>query len=209
MADDTTNDPNKGGGDKGGAKPKAAAKTTADVKFVIEIDTGDTNGSLYCAITKKLMRGRFEMRRLKNKVPDDRFANCPDIPGMMIAFDGRNARVEVRDPLAQKENEQVRKEAQAACAAMGWGKPEPVPTRTFTALSENRAKDWVYWARRYIDGGQARQVAGVVPTMAEIEDMPGAVERNTHDTNPNREKYPDTSNVPEYLTPQQAVGVNQ
>jgi hypothetical protein len=205
MADDKIGDPNEGVGDKTKG-PKLRSGT--DVKFVIEIDTGDTNGSVYCAITKKLMRGRFEMRRLKNKVPDDRFANCPDIPGMMIAFDGRNLRVEVRDPLAEKTNAQVLKEAQAAVQAMGWGKPEPVPPRTFTNLTENRAKDWVYWARRYIDGGQARQVAGYVPTMAEIEAMPGAVERNAHDTNPNREKYPDTSNVPAYLTPSQALGVN-
>jgi len=190
----------------GGTTPAAdagAGNPFKAVKFVIEMVT-DQNNMTACAVTKRLLRGRFDPQNLKNRVADDRFATCPVIPGILMVFDGAARTVEYRDPLFGDEGTQTRKEIQAAVAAMGWGRQDAEKPKVYRNLPDDKLKAFAYWARRWVDSRQAERKDGQVPPMAAIEKLPGRVERNVFDTSSRREKFP--ADVPQYMTPAEAAG---
>lgn len=184
--------------------PPAGRNPFSAISFTIEIATSQNN-MVMCPITKRKLRGRFDQTNLKNRVPDDRFANCPVIPGIRIVYDGGTKTVKLVDPLSSPTALATLKAIQASVQAMGWAKPNPQPTVTYNRLDTNGLKAWVYWARRWLDCDQCQVMNGNVPEMDTIEKLPGHVERHQFDTSQRVERFP--KQTPRYLSPAQAAGV--
>jgi hypothetical protein len=169
------------------------------VRFVVEFATVNNNGTL-CPITKKLHRGRWTMNNIKSRVPDDRFARMPDLPGIQILFDGRGRKVQILDPLVTDKYAEVLALAQDVMQQFGWP-DEPEETDTRTEQTNDQLKEWVYWARRWLDAEQVEVVQGNVPEMSEVEALPGRVEHNNFDLSLNKESFPDAKKRPPYKAP--------
>lgn len=169
--------------------------------FTVEIAT-DQNNQVLSPIGKILLRGRFAMAAMKGKVPDDRFANCPDIPGMYVTVDWERRTVKITDPLSLKKNAARYQEIAAAVANTGFNRPAPQPEREFTALNEDALKTYTYWVRRWLDARQCVEVeGGRVPSMDAIDKLPGRVERNLLTSSQRRERFPDQADIPPYQPP--------
>jgi len=166
------------------------------VSFSAEFVTGQNN-QLLCPLTRRVYRGRWDPTAIKNRVPDDRFASFPTVPGHVLVFSGATRLVTVKDPLAERPLAGVLKQAQAAVVAMNWPKPDPTPERVYKGLPDGRLKEWCYWVRRWLDAGQVAVLSGTVPEMAEVERLPGQIERNLFDSSAKRERFPAES--PEYV----------
>jgi len=186
-----------GGAGSPPVQPVAARNAFAGVSFEIEIATPQNN-NVVCAMNNRHLRGRFDMSLIKGRMPDDRFARCPTIPGVRMQYDGARRVVAFVDPLADPKNRDVTREIQAAVQAMGWPKPEPAKAVVYERVSDDHMKEWAYWARRWLDAGQCDVLRGTnVPSMDEIEGLPGRIERNRMDTSQKRERFP--LDVPAYV----------
>lgn len=185
----------------GGAPPVPAAQVQVPRSFTVEIAT-DQNNQVLSPIGKILLRGRFAMASMKGKVADDRFANCPDIPGVYVTVDWERRTVKVTDPLALKKNAGLYQEIAAAVANTGFAKPQPSTEREFTSLNDDMMKTWTYWVRRWLDSRQCVEVeGGRVPSMEAVAKLPGRVERNLLTASQRRERFPDESEIPPYQPP--------
>lgn len=193
-----------GGGDNP-APPPAPQPKGKGAAFVIEF-ASDQNNETLCPITRRKYRGRWTGSNVKNRVPDDRFARMPDMPGHQIAFDGPGRRLEIVDPMGFPDNRDILREAKSVYKEMNWQEPEPSETRTVQLKTDDLFKTWLYWVRRWLDNSQAVVVRGRVPEMAEIELLPGRVEHNQFDASPKRDKFPDPTDRPAYEAPPQPRG---
>jgi hypothetical protein len=204
MAEANLNPPASGAGGSGKDEP-AAANGYATVSFEIEFATKQNN-SVSCPITRRTYRGRWDNGNVKARVADDRFATCPIVPGHRIKFNGKERSVEVYDPLSTREFRDTLKELKETVRQQFAGTTgEPDESVVYAKLSDDRLKQWCYWARRWLDQGCAERVSGGVPEMDAVEKMPGRVERNTFDTSARRDKFP--VEVPQYIPPGKAQKV--
>jgi hypothetical protein len=192
-----------GGGSGGGRGPGPAKKDNkfAGIQFVIEFASAHNNKTL-CPITRREYRGRWVGSNVKNRVPDDNFSRMPDLPGIRIAFDGTNRRVEILDPLELAEYRDILKDAQDVLRSYpGWG-DEPEERDSRTDQTDDELKEWAYWARRWIDNQQAEAIGGSrVPEMDAIMSLPGRVRYNQFDMSGKKESYPDMREIPNYRPP--------
>lgn len=181
------------------------------IQFSIEF-ANDQMVSTLCPITKKLYRARFDPSLIKKRDPDERFQDCPVIKGHVLVFDGQTRSVQIIDQMALKDNAELLKEAQHAVKRTFAQEPTPDQSRHYKGLGDDRLKQFVYWARRWLDGKQVVKIEGTVPSMDAIEKLPGRVEREVHNTSVSKERFqkePGTfggREIPEYMTPEQAKG---
>ncbi len=219
-------DPNNGGaaGGEGGGpvspipvlSPAELFKKFATIRWAVEFST-KTNENVVCPLTKKTLRGRWSNANLRGRTADNAIASMPDIPGIMVVFDGAKRIVEYRDPLAEESAVQLLKTIRGICKECRILQPDPDKKRSFPELTLDRMKQYCYWARRWTDGEQVVLTAGAVPTMAEVDLLPGRVELELFNVNAARQRFltPQTDSsgaklyeteIPPYMTPKEAAG---
>ena len=186
--------PTRRGGDSEATNPFAG------VRLVVEFSTVSNNSTL-CPITRRLYRGAWKNNHLRGRLADEKFSRMPDLPGIQIAIDGQRRIVQIIDPLTTEKYSDVLRAAQEVLENLGWG-DEPEETDTRENQSDDQLREWVYWCRRWLDTEQVEVVAGQVPEMREIDQLPGRVRFNQFDMSPNgKDLYPDPKDRPPYAAP--------
>jgi hypothetical protein len=196
--------------------PAELFKRFASIRFAVEF-ANKQNGNCVDPITKKTLRGRWSNANLRGRTADNAMASMPDIPGIMVVFDGSKRIAEYRDPLAEEGAADLLKTVQTICKECRLLVPTPDKKRSFPELTLDRMKQYCYWARRWIDSEMVVVSAGNVPTMAEIGELPGRVELELFNVNAARQRFigadPQTgapklyeTEIPPYMTPKEAAG---
>ena len=160
-------------------------------KVTIEIAT-DRNNSVLFPPTKTKLRGRQDRN---NWTPDERsrkIENFPTIPGMRIKLEWRGGKGTgtIYDPLSKNKEELERLQTVVrGVLNMECGAEQDQEW----SLTETGVKTWLYWMRRLMDGAPVQtnrftgrtsggpfavEYEGRVPTLEEIEKMPGKIEKS-------------------------------
>lgn len=185
----------------GAANPAPKAPNPASSLRVCIEFASKKNVDVICPITKRRYRGAWSSSRMKGQLADERFATMPDMPGHQLTFEGAKALVVFSDPSGDPKFAEQLAQAQAICESMGWGARSPDKERRIPLTNADAVKTWLYWFRRWLDAGQVKIVRGRVPTMAEIEMLPGRVEYNLMDSNPRKDRFPAADERPAYQPP--------
>lgn len=155
------------------------AKTTPAAPVIspeIEIELGDDRNRVFSwGPTMEILRGAWSRQNLKSDELVEDLAKMPNIPGMCIRVAYERKLAVIYDPLSLEKN----KELCATIAAMIYErfrkKEGPSKTVERKAMDADDLKTWLYGMRRRVDNGQAKVTVGTLPTMDEIERLPGRV----------------------------------
>jgi hypothetical protein len=125
-------------------------------------------------MTKQTLRGAWVKANLFSVTMHPSLQACPDLPGMRVGLDARAGRGRVFDPLNLPEFKETLEKAQAALESGPWRKKYgPEKDVEYPSLRPSEVKSWLYWMRRLVDGKSAKVLSGRLPTMEEIEALPG------------------------------------
>lgn len=174
--DDTPNGDKPNGGDRPAAPVSGGYGRIGNV--VIEIST-PTCGNIVWPHPRMMLRGEWRRDAIIGISARPGLQKMPSIPGLRIAFNGASRSVKVYDPLASVENATLLAEIHRcydelflANATRGHaGGPEP--ERHYPDLSNDDLKTWLWWMRRHVDEGNAKLIAGNLPTSGEIRKLAG------------------------------------
>lgn len=183
------------------------------IRFTIEI-AGNISQNVMNPITRNRLRGRWsaaQVYKIARHQDDDRPVGVkplPDeIPGMRITVDTARGFISVTDPLndmSDPVNADIvgnLKKMGRRNSAIGTG---PTPNSRINSPSPSMVKAYTYWCRRWVDSKQAVIRSGSLPTVPEINKLPGDV--NYHPYTDNHEikknEWPDGV---EYLSPASIV----
>lgn len=159
--------------DKGAKTPVPAAPV---ISPEIEIELGDDrNRVMSWGPTMEILRGAWSRKNLHSDELVEELAKMPDIPGMRIRVVYERNLAVVYDPLALDTNKEL-------CATIAniiferfRRKEGPAKESKRESMDNDDLKTWLYGMRRRVDAGQARVTAGNLPTLAELDKMPGRV----------------------------------
>lgn len=181
--------------DKKSTTTPTAATKQVPISFVVEVATPHLNSYLF-PINQRLLRGRWDREKFpRGMVTSDEFNAMPNpLPGMMIEFDSTKRQARIFDVLADDSSavKAILKKIEEVIKASGVAdraKSGPDREDVFAELEENDLKSWCYHVRRMLDNNCCQVRKGEVPTMKEIEAMPGLVLKSTFDSSPLRTEY--------------------
>lgn len=156
-------------------------------KFLVEVDDGN-GGRLQLQASPrvgKVVRGRWELAKLGERIVDDRLKNVPQvIPGIVIIVDFAARKIAFTDPLSWKSNAALLKELQKVMKEFSGVDQGPEKELSYAPLTADQMKTWLYWLRRHLDARQLKVHRGTVPEMSEIMRLPGRALMQPHDKNP-------------------------
>lgn len=163
--------------------------------FLIEVATNHNNSILW-PVNQRKLRGRWDRDKFpRGSVTDDEFSKMPNpIPGMYIEVDSAKRMARIFDILGD-ENPKVQsilkriEEVIKASGVADRARIGPDKTETLTKLDDNELKTWAYYARRFLDNRCVEIKKGAVPTMEEIEALPGLTRREIFDQSPLKPEY--------------------
>jgi hypothetical protein len=175
---------------QGQQRQRTAGNAFEAISFVAEIDDGKGGRlQLNCRPRLgKIVRGRFDLAKLGERIMDDRLKGLPTvIPGILFSFNGAARKIGFHDPLAFPKNQALRKAVGDAIKNYTGQDQSPEKVVEYAELSDDDLKNWLYWMRRHLDAKQIVVHKGAVPDMKVIEKMPGRVRHQPMDKNPKAE----------------------
>lgn len=200
MADENaTGDPKNGAGANGGAlngganppqrRQVGGINLAAFDKFkcVAEVDDGKGGRLMLQAAPRigKVIRGRWELAKLGERIVDDRLKGLPGIiPGIVIVIDFGKRKITFTDPLTWASNKALLKEITKVLKEFYGVEQGPEKQLEYSPLNADQMKTWLYWMRRHLDAKQLKIHKGEVPEMEEIMRLPGRSATQPHDKNP-------------------------
>lgn len=175
------------------------ANLTVSYACVVEI-ADSRNGNVLWPITQAVLRGKWARANIPAQSYPERLQEMPDLPGMHIAIDTNRRKGSVFDLLSRSTHKDLLKKANRQHLAI-WGvECEPERDITLATMTDNQMKSWLYWIRRMLDAKQCVCVEGTVPSMAQIEAMPGTFMTNVFDASVHVKKETEKSVYP-YVAP--------
>lgn len=167
MADDTK--------DKDKAT-KPAALAAPNLSPEIEIEFGDDrNRVMSWGPTMEILRGAWSRKNLHSDELVEELAKMPDIPGIRVRVVYERKLAVVYDPLALDANKELCQTIANIIFERFRRKEGPSKESKREGMDADDLKTWLYGMRRRVDAGQARVTLGTLPTIAEIERLPGRV----------------------------------
>lgn len=204
MANEPQNE-QQGNVNNGGKKPpqreiiNRTAASMPDYACVIEI-ADSRNGSVLWPITQSMLRGKWAQANIPAASMPEKLQGFPDMPGIHIAIDSRRRAGTVFDLLSRKSHESLLKEINDKHERI-WGcKCQPDKDINLRNMTDDQIKNWFYWIRRMLDSKQCVCVEGTVPSMTQIEAMPGKYSTNQFDASVHVKKDFEKSPYP-YVAP--------
>jgi hypothetical protein len=170
---------------KGGGVSQAFSRLG---EIVIEMGD-DRNRRFLYAPTGQELRGWWKKANLIGMTMDQRMTQMPDLPGMYICLDCKRARLRVLDPLNAPENKGLLAQAQAVHKDVFRTNAGPETDKLEEGLNDTRLKTNLYWMRRLVDSGSARIVSGELPTLEQIETLPGMTRAEVWNSSARARKY--------------------
>lgn len=175
-------------------KPPTPPKTVVPPAFSrlgeIVIEMGDDrNRRFLYAPTGQELRGWWKKANLIGMTMDQRMTQMPDLPGMYVCLDCKRARLRILDPLNAPENKGLLAQAQAVHKDVFRTNAGPETDKVEEGLNETRLKTNLYWMRRLVDSGSARIVSGDLPTLEQIEVLPGMTRAEAWNSSARARKY--------------------
>lgn len=157
-------------------------------EIVIELGD-DRNRRFLYAPTGQELRGWWKKANLIGMTMDQRMTQMPDLPGMYVCLDCKRARLRILDPLNAPENKGLLAQAQAVHKEVFRTNAGPETDKTEEGLNETRLKTNLYWMRRLVDSGSARIISGELPTLEQIETLPGMTRAEAWNSSARARKY--------------------
>jgi hypothetical protein len=166
------------------ATEQGGKKLAAIAPFGIEADHPRNADLMLQAIPNGRLRGRISASRTvldaktgEEMVPQDQARHLgllPQIPGMEIHVNPAKCEYVIVDPLASKPDlcEQIRKRMAQAGGTRSVSQIRGVPDQRGT-LDEHRMKTLCRELVWLVEAGEAKLVKGVLPSLEDIEDLPG------------------------------------
>lgn len=161
---------------KGGASanPPSANPPSVSISPEIEIELGDDRNRVFAwGPTMEVLRGAWTRKNLKSDELVEEFAKMPDIPGIRIRVVYERKLAVIYDPLALDTNKELCATIAAIIFERFRRKEGPAKECKREAMDADDLKTWLYGMRRRVDAGQARVTVGTLPTLAEIDKLPG------------------------------------
>lgn len=156
--------------------PKDAAARPRFGAFTVEACCERNRNPMF-EPTGVILRGAWRRSELRGAENIDELGKFPDIPGLQITIDPVRKTAVVEDPLSHWSPQEMDALNQAASAIPGFArvkfKIEPSDVRD--KMSDNDVKTWCYWVWRMVDAGDAKVVKGSLPSVADIEALPGKI----------------------------------
>lgn len=172
-------------------------------RVVIEIGD-DRNRNIMWNPTQDVLRGRWDKDKLRAGELNQKTEMIPTIPGLRIEIDGRRRVLRIYDPLDSERLAsllaKVKRGVKAAINVDG----TPEKERRYEDSSETEIKTWLWWARRLVEGvplsedeltatvrggPQARVIEGSLPSLAQIERLPGKVQMEHHNSSSKKRRH--------------------
>jgi len=157
-------------------------------EFVIEI-TDKRNSNRLWPPTQKMLRGAWLHDNVRDMTIDVEgqaaaMRNLRDIPGHCVYVSFPKGTAKIWDPLSDPNNADLLASIARTVEAAFGTKCGPDKPESYADMDDDALKTWAYWARRFLDASHAVVRKGSVPTMAEIDALPGKVLRgNDNETN--------------------------
>jgi len=175
-------------------KPPTPPKTAVPQAFSrlgeIVIEMGDDrNRRFLYPPTGQELRGWWKKANLIGMTMDQRMTQMPDLPGLYVCLDCKRARLRILDPLNAPENKGLLAQAQAVHKEVFRVNAGPETDKVEEGLNETRLKTNLYWMRRLVESGSARIVSGELPTLEQIETMPGMTRAEAWNSSARARKY--------------------
>ncbi len=169
-------------------KPTPAPQPrTPNIKFAVEI-ADRKNRSVKWPLDERILRGRWEKANLPNGTTVNESFNMPDLPGLVLKIDTAAKEASIYDPLAMPQQAKLLERAKKANLAAFGADASPEEPVKYVHMTDHEMKSFVYYVRRLIDTEQCRVLAGTVPLMTEIDQMPGLVSMHNFDAGQNVER---------------------
>jgi hypothetical protein len=149
------------------------------------VEFGDAkNRSVVIKTIRQTVRGHFSLRKFYETDQGGRdvgpsMQRVPDIPGLFMCVSPKDDRAIIYDPWEKKPEmwDKLNGALRGAHAARG-GKYGPVERSEMT-LSKDQIKTLCLEMIKKVEGGVARVVKGTLPTLKQVQSMPG---RELYDT---------------------------
>lgn len=156
------------------AEKEAPKQTTSMVKFVVEVDS-PRNAKLQWTPDGRTLRGRWDPKRVNGSASESSFQRMPILPGLYIVMDGPRRVLRFADPLNDPKNADRLKLAQETVQNTFGERHGPEVDVEVKNLTDDEIKTACYWVRRYLDDQKVTVREGAVPTIAEVDAMPGDI----------------------------------
>lgn len=160
---------------------------------VIEI-ANDRNRCHIWPITKQHLRGRWLRANVAGEVMQLGLAMMPDTPGMRIMVDPQRAQATISDPLADPDNELKFAKVEQVYEEAFRTKVGPHRTTVHSLRDEGeptgtQLKTWLYWMRRAVNAGYAIVHQGELPSLAQIEALPGKTKTECYNSSARARRF--------------------
>ncbi len=165
-----------------------AGKSMPPFDFTIEFGD-DRNRNFLWPLDQRKLRGRWTRNNLPGVTFEGapEFSNMPDLPGLRLRVNSVKRASVIFDPLENDSDPKVRKLLAKATTIVevSFGtRCAPEVSVKLSDMNDDELRSHAYWARRFLDNRQCVEVAGQVPEMKQIEEMPGLIKFQVHDNSP-------------------------
>ncbi len=170
--------------DKKDSKATAVAAPAAPViSPEIEVEFGDERNRQFAwgPGGQIMLRGAWSKVNLRSDELVEFIATMPNIPGQRVRVCYGRKMAVIYDPLALEKNREECEKLQAIIEKC-WGRKEgPVKEVVKQDMDSDDLKTWLYWMRRFVDNGKARVITGDLPTIRDIQALPGRTRMSMYD----------------------------
>ncbi len=157
-------------------KVKATAPAAPAISPEIEIEFGDERNRYFAwGPTMEKMRGHWTRKNLHSDELVEELATMPDIPGMRIRVAYERRLAVVYDPLSLEANKTTCDRIAAIIFDRWRIKAGPEKTTTREKMDADDLKTWLYGMRRRVNNKEATVIVGTLPSLDEIDKLPGRV----------------------------------
>jgi hypothetical protein len=143
-------------------------------EFVVEIATR-LNQNVFFHPVGETLRGRWLTANVSPMSLNSEILKVGDLPGVRIRVDAPRRKADIFDPMGLPEKRDALEGFQKRCRAelSSMFNEGPLPAKTYQNMSDTDLKTWIYWIRRLVNVNHVEIISGSVPTLEEIEALPG------------------------------------
>ena len=150
----------------------AAQKPYPEFHAIIEVGD-DKNRNPQFPPLKLVLRGRWGRDVLVGTTGRNELMSIPEIPGIYLEINTARRAARMFDPLTLPRYEKTLEELRDPYRRLIGSEGKPWDDVVRTALNDTDLKTWLYWMARLVQSFKARVVEGLLPSLPEIEPLPG------------------------------------